>query len=72
MKLSILFFPNLAKKSIRTGKIPMYVRIILDCKKAEMRLNIELRESELSKWDETTMRFTDRDMSANALIIEIP
>ncbi len=46
----------------------MYVRFVLDRKKAEMRLNIELSLDDLIKWDEKTMRFTDREMSENALL----
>lgn len=46
----------------------MYVRITLNRKKAEMRLNIEMTPDELKKWDPSTMRFTDRNMSANALL----
>jgi len=43
MKLSILFLPNTQKPVIKTGKIPMYLRVILDRRKAEMRLNIEVK-----------------------------
>jgi site-specific recombinase XerD len=68
MKLSILFFPNAQKASVKTGKVPMYMRVTLNRKKAEMRLNIELDPNDLAKWDERTMRFTDREMSENALL----
>ncbi len=68
MKLSILFYPNPQKTVIKTGKVPMYLRVVLNRKKAEMRLNIELTPEELKKWDEKTMRFTDREMSANVLL----
>ena len=68
MKLSIMFFPNAQKTVGKTGKIPMYVRITLNRKKAEMRLNIEVTPEELNKWDEKTMRFADREMTANALL----
>jgi len=54
MKLSILFFPNTEKTVKKTGKVPMYLRVTLDRKKAEMRLNIEVSPSELKKWDEST------------------
>ena len=47
------------------------MRITLNREKAEMRLNIELADLELLKWDETVMRFADRDMSANAYLNEI-
>ena len=46
----------------------MYVRIVLNRKKAEMRLNIEVLPEDIIKWDEKTMRFTDREMSANVLL----
>lgn len=68
MKLSILFYPNTEKTVVKTGKVPMYVRVILNRKKAEMRLNIEVLPEELKKWDERTMRFIDRNMSANYLL----
>jgi hypothetical protein len=68
MKLSILFYPNTEKAISKTGKVPMYMRIILNKKKAEMRLNIEVHPAELKKWDERTMQFIDREMSANALL----
>ncbi|MGG9962858.1 hypothetical protein [Ferruginibacter sp. SUN106] len=45
MKLSILFFPNTQKAVAKTGKVPMYVRVTLNRKKAEMRLNIELEKN---------------------------
>lgn len=71
MKLSILFFPNTQKPVIKTGKIPMYLRVILDRRKAEMRLNIEVTPKELKLWDPITMRFKDREMTANATLNEI-
>jgi hypothetical protein len=71
MKLSIHFYPNRDKKNNKTGKTPMYMRITLNREKAEMRLNIELTDTDLLKWDETMMRFADRNMSANAYLNEI-
>lgn len=71
MKLSILFFPNTQKAAAKTGKVPMYMRVTLNRKKAEMRLNIELSPTELKKWDDRTMRFIDREMSANAVLNSI-
>ena len=71
MKLSILFYPNKDKKNFKSGKIPMYMRITLNREKAEMRLNVEISDAELIKWDEATMRFTDRNMSANAYLNEL-
>lgn len=71
MKLSILFYPRLDKKNLKTGKIPMYLRITLNRKKAEIRLNAEITESELLKWDEATMRFSDRNMKVNTYLNSI-
>jgi site-specific recombinase XerD len=71
MILSILFYPSTQKTNKKTGKIPMYVRIVLNRKKAEMRLNIEILPHELKKWDEKMMRFSDREMHANVLLNKI-
>jgi hypothetical protein len=49
MKLAIFFYPNQDKNHKKTGKIPRYMRITLNREKAEMRLNIELSNAELSK-----------------------
>ena len=68
MRLSIMFYPNKAKASSKTGKIPMYLRVVLDRQKAECRLNIETEPSDLIKWNGSMMRFEDREMSANALL----
>ncbi len=71
MKLSILFYPNRDKTNAKTGKIPMYMRITLNRKKAEMRLNVEATEADLLKWELSMMRFTDRSMTANAYLNEL-
>jgi len=49
----------------------MYVRVVLNRKKAEIRLNIEILPHELKKWDEKMMRFSDREMHANVLLNKI-
>lgn len=71
MKVSILFYPNIVKTNKKTGRVPLYLRVTLDRKKAEMRLNVEVQQSELNKWDPTTMRFQDRKMAANAILNKI-
>jgi len=55
-KISISFFPKLEKKSTKKGKTPVYVRVILNCKKAEGRLNLDLDEKEVSLWNPMLMR----------------
>lgn len=44
------------------------MRITLNRKKAEKRLNVEATEADLLKWDVAMMRFTDRNMTANAYL----
>lgn len=68
MKASIIFFPNLQKKSLRNGKIPLYGRVIINRTKAEHRLVAEVPENDLQKWDPITMRFVDRTHMANHIL----
>jgi len=65
MKASILFFPNEAKKNPKNGKIPVYMRICYRRTKAESRLNAEITESEIPKWDPRIMRMAERNSSVN-------
>jgi hypothetical protein len=65
MKVSLLFYPNNSKKSKRNGKTPLYARVCFRGSKAEERLNIEVGNDTLLKWDPMTMRFSDRTLTAN-------
>jgi hypothetical protein len=47
MKTSIIFYPNKVKKNIKTGMIPMYMRVILGRQKAETRLDADIVEKEI-------------------------
>ncbi|WP_066408912.1 site-specific integrase [Flavisolibacter tropicus] len=71
MKVSIVFYPNKAKKSTKTGKIPMYLRVCMNGQKAETRLNADVTMQDLNKWDLATMRFSDRNSKANQIINSI-
>ncbi|MBL7699864.1 MAG: site-specific integrase [Chitinophagaceae bacterium] len=71
MKASITYYLNASKKSSRTGKIPIYARISLSGEKAEYRLNAEVTETEVSKWDQMTMRLKDRSHYANHILNDI-
>lgn len=64
-KATIIFYPNVKKKEKRTGKIPVYLRIIFKGKKAEARLNIQLTQKEFSCWDSTIMRVGLRESKPN-------
>lgn len=66
MRTSISFFPNKTKQSSRTGKIPLYLRIIHNGQKAEARLNEEITEEELFKWNPFVMRLDLRDAPLNS------
>lgn len=68
MKASLVFYPNTGKQSRKSKKIPIYVRVRLGNKKCERRLNIEVLETELKKWDPITMRFIDRAFYGNQII----
>jgi hypothetical protein len=65
MKASILFFLNEAKKNPKNGKIPIYMRICYRQTKAESRLNAEILDVELFKWDPRTMRISEHNSSVN-------
>lgn len=69
MKVSLWFYPNEQKKSIKTEKVPIYVRVILNGKKSEGRLyHAELNAKERLLWDERMMRLADSKHMANKLI----
>ena len=50
MKASVVYYPNVAKKNLKTGKIPMYMRVCYQRTKAESRLNAELGEIEIENY----------------------
>lgn len=67
-KASIIFFPHVGKKSLRNGKVPMYVRIVLHSGKAETRLSADVNEQEIALWNQRIMRFENNKMSINKLL----
>ncbi|MES2396335.1 MAG: phage integrase SAM-like domain-containing protein [Bacteroidota bacterium] len=67
-KASIIFFPHVGKKSLRNGKVPMYVRILLHRGKAETRLSADVNEQEIALWNQRIMRFENNKMSINKLL----
>jgi site-specific recombinase XerD len=68
MKASISYYPNLQKKSKKTGSIPCYVRVILNGSKAEERLAMQFSTHEFQKWDPMTMRLRDRASTNNFVL----
>lgn len=71
MKVSLLFYPNELRTNKKTGKVPIYLRLLLDRKKSEMRLNVEVKKEDLRKWDSETMRFREKKNNANAVLNKI-
>ena len=67
-KATMKFFPHVEKKSKKNGKIPMYMRVISNCKKAESRLPIEVFESEIQNWNKIIQRFENNKSSANRFL----
>lgn len=65
MKASIIFFPNKAKKNQKTLKTPVYLRICFNRLKSDTRLNIEISENDILKWDPVTMRIMERNSPVN-------
>lgn len=68
MKASISYYPNLQKKSKKTGCTPCYARVILNGSKAEERLAIQFSQHEVQKWDPMTMRLQDRSSTNNFIL----
>lgn len=68
MKTNIIFYPNTSKKNKKTGKVPMYMRVLLGRKKAETRLDADVLENEIMLWDEMTMRMRDRKHKLNGYL----
>ena len=64
-KITVIFYPRMEKKSDRTERIPVYVRVVVQVKKAEIRTDVELNENEIKKWDNNLMRVNDRYSRAN-------
>jgi integrase len=66
MRTSLSFFPNTTKRSSKSGKIPLYLRIIHNGRKAEARLNEEITDNELFKWNPFVMRLDIKDSQLNS------
>lgn len=65
-KVNLTFYPNRVKKSAKTGKIPIYLRLY-DAGKLEVRLNslYDLSTEELLKWNEFSQRSDSKDSDTN-------
>lgn len=70
-RTSLIFYPNSLKLEKKTGKIPLYLRILHNGKKAEARLNHSLTQSELFVWNEKIMRLEVRNSTVNKALQNI-
>ncbi len=70
-KTTVIIYPRKDKLSSKNGRIPIYVRVLANAKKAEMRTNIDITVEEYSKWDPNMMRINDRFSLSNAEINKI-
>ena len=68
MKVALTFFPNQQKTNRKTGKIPIYMRLYHLNKKAEARLNVEISEKDLLKWNLHVMRVDDKNSKVNGIL----
>lgn len=71
-KVNLTFYPNKVKKSGKTGKIPIYMRLY-GAGKLEVRLNslYDLSSQELYKWNEFSQLLDDKDSDTNTYLSEI-
>ena len=67
----ILFFPNVAKKSIKNNLIPIYLRVSKNVVKAEANLNVAIEEKELKNWDEFSQLHNSKNSVINSKILEV-
>jgi hypothetical protein len=59
MKTSFKVYIEKRKKSARTGKYPLYLRIIHNGKKAEGKINlVEIPEESIKDWHQGTRKFS--------------
>lgn len=72
-KCSLKFYPNLQKKKAKTGKIPIYLKLVFNGKKVETRLpdDFDLSEKDFPKWDEGVMRLRILESDTNDYISTI-
>lgn len=67
-KPSITFFLRLEKKNSKTGKIPLYLRVIANREKSDIRIPLEIDPEEINLWDPIFMRFRDPITDNNRIL----
>ena len=70
-KLSVVFYPNFAKKSSKNNLIPIYMRISKNGSKTEARLDASIQEEDCRFWNEITQRIDKKNNDVNKKLEEI-
>ena len=70
-KISVVFYPNDAKKSKQTNRTPLYLRIRKNRQKCEVRLDWDLSAQDRKLWNETFQRVELKDSKTNAYLDRI-
>ena len=65
MRPTLIFLLDSSKKHARTGKTPIYMRIIFKRKKTDVRLLHDVSDDLFHRWDPFTMRFMERNNPIN-------
>lgn len=64
-KTSILLYPNVLKKSKKSYKIPIYLRLYHQGKKSEKNLNKYITEKDLNLWNKELSLLINKNYNIN-------
>ncbi|MBL7883985.1 MAG: hypothetical protein JNL69_07935 [Bacteroidia bacterium] len=67
-KPSLSFFLGLEKQNSKNGKIPVYLRIIANREKSDIRIPLEIEPELLPLWDNSFMRFREPIAELNRIL----
>ncbi|MCC6448840.1 MAG: site-specific integrase [Chitinophagaceae bacterium] len=67
-KATIQFYPKPDRINKRTGLIPIYMRVLINRKKSESRLSVDISQVELQNWDNKYMRVASNDNNINRML----
>ena len=68
-KPSITFYPKMERRTNKTGRVPIYARLVLNRQKTEYRLPVDVNINSLSDWNQMFMKFPEEiESDANRII----
>lgn len=67
-KATIQFIPKRDRMNKSTGLVPIYMRIIINRRKIESRLNADISHPDMEMWDSNYMRLNSHSSSINRLL----